>query len=513
VRSVEYPNRVEDLVVLNFKSSRRIGFTVRPAVSGRFSLIVWPDGLVDPNLFGHVELEIASESGPPAHAVMDLGSSNFRTFRTWRWSLIKAPEESSPLEDLARAVSGIDVIASARFETHSGAGTDEARVVAWSCHQPYTSDAAGTAELGVDASRVLSWYESVVREFAPHVVWGAGDSAYSDGTPATDFSSQVYGQGSWHHNPVNRAWLRSQYRSMYRHFWSLEQLRRVLSSCPHLFIWDDHEIHDGWGSEGQDFEPGNLEMFRLAKEVADEYILRAGPRLRLGGPDAHQAYLMGPLASFIFDTRTTRNYEAKRDRLISRQQFDDFAAFLRSIRRDANVTDLVTSTSVPFVGLRTWVTSLATRAPDLLNDALLTGVRDDVRDSWTSPGNIEALAAVLSALRAFMADRPDVRVTNVSGDVHVAHGFEIHVPRVSRPIRQLTTSALTNRVHPPDILLELIEISDQAFVDGVGDVQRIWKTVTDPNVLLMRIGRSEAEFTLKVWDRDSPGAQDVSLIA
>lgn len=298
---------------------------------------------------------------------------------------------------------------------------------------------------------------------------------------------------------------------MYRHYWSLEPMRRVMGNYPHLFIWDDHEIHDGWGSEGKDSNPGNRAMFRVAQEVAAEYILNSGPRVRPGGAEAHQAYILNGMASFIFDTRTSRNYEASKDRLISRSQFDDFVGFLESLRSKPQVTDVVLNTTVPFVGLKAWVNTLITRAPDLLNDHLLQGVRDDVRDGWTSPGNIETLSAVLEALRRFMAERPDVRVINVSGDIHVANAFEIHIPGASRPIYQVTSSAITNRHHPPDLVASATDISSSEFIEGVGQVRRIWDTVTDPNILLMRVGSGRSEFTLKVWSEDPEQRRDRTL--
>lgn len=376
---------------------------------------------------------------------------------------------------------------------------------------PFETADDGRAILGGESQRILEWYANQVEAFSPHVVWGAGDTAYSDGTEATDFSSQVYENEGWQRNRERIAWLRTEYRRMYRHYWSLEPMRRIMGAYPHLFIWDDHEIHDGWGSEGRHFSPGNLQMFEVAKEVAGEYILNSGPRVRPRGGEAHQAYVLNGMASFIFDTRSTRNYESRKDRLISRSQFDDFVAFLDSAREHPRVTDLVLNTTVPFVGLKSWVTSLITRAPHLLNDNLLQGVRDDVRDGWTSPGNIETLSAVLDALRRFMGERPEVRVINVSGDIHVANAFEIHVPGASRPIYQLTSSAITNRHHPPDALASVIEISSAEDIEGVGQVRRIWDTVTDPNVLFMRIGAGGSEFTLKVKTQEADPSPDLSL--
>lgn len=510
MRSIAYPNALADLVVLGFRGAGRIGFTVRPLDPGQYRLVTWPEGLPDPDLFAHVPLEFTSATGPPAHATIDLSKHRARGLSAWRWAVVPTSDLTSPLDDLARAAFGADAIARGGFLAPDVNQT-EARCVAWSCHMPYESEGNRRAVLGPDAREILDWYAAEVRSFKPHVIWGGGDTSYSDGTEATDFSNQVYDRGAWYKSAENRAWLRDEYRRMYRHFWSLDPMRGVLAEFPHLFIWDDHEIHDGWGSEGKDFEPGNVEMFRAAREVAEEYILHAGPRVRPDGREAHQAYVLGAMAAFVFDTRSARNYEAPRDRLISREQFEDFVSFLRILRNSARVTHLVTNTSVPFVGLRDWVTALATRAPDLLNDVVLSGIRDDVRDSWTSPGNIETLTAVLRALRSFMLERPDVRVINVSGDIHVANAFEIHVPGAPRPIYQLTTSAITNRHHPPGIVGTITEIGDAADIDGVGFVRRIWETVTDPNILLMRIGQGQTEFTLKVWDRESPGSKDLAL--
>jgi hypothetical protein len=510
MRSIEYPNTVAELVVIEFRGLGRVGFGVRPVREGQYRLLLWPEGLPDPDLYAEVLLEFPSASGPPAHAVVDLSNYRASPFATWDWAVVATSGASSSLDDLARAAFGSDAIASGRIPVYTAHQVADARFVAWSCHQPYVTE-GNRAVLEEHADEILRWYADEVRRFRPHVVWGGGDSSYSDGTEATDFSNQVYDQGAWYENPEHRAWLRQEYRRMYRHFWSLEPMRRVMAEFPHLFIWDDHEIHDGWGSEGKDFEAGNVEMMKIAQEVAEEYILRAGPRVRSTGREAHQAYLMGPMAAFIFDTRSTRNYEASRDRLISRQQFEDFVQFLGSLRGRSQVRYLILNTSVPFVGLLEWVTSLATRAPDVLNDTVLAGIRDDVRDSWTSPGNIETFTAVLSALRTYMLQRPDTVVVNVSGDIHVANAFEIYVPGFLRPIYQLTSSAITNRTHPPGIVGTLIEIGDSAYIEGVGEVRRIWETVTDPNVLFGRVTSGRAEFTLKVWDPDSPGSKDLSL--
>jgi hypothetical protein len=510
MRTIDYPNALQDLVVLEYAAPDRMGFSIKPLQPGLFRLMVWPRGMADADLFRHALMEFEFAAGPPKRVTMDLVGSPHRAFRFWEWTLIPTREKATPLEDLGRALFGLENTHRGVFELVPPERANRARCVAWSCHMPYETR-NGVAVMEKNALKILDWYAKEVRKFRPDVIWGGGDTAYSDGTSATDFANEVYGKGTWYRNPESREWLRREYRKMYRHFWSLEPMRMVLASYPHLFIWDDHEIRDGWGSEGIDFRPGNLEMFRIAKDVAEEFILNSGPRIRPDGFEAHQAYVTGPLAAFIFDTRSRRNYEIPGEKLISREQFEDFTAFLDIVKADSNVTDLITQTSVPFVGLRTWTTELITRLPKFLTDWALRGVRDDVRDSWTSPGNLPTLSAVLDALRFFMAKRPDVRVTNVSGDIHVAQAYKIIMPGATAPIHQVTTSAITNRTHPSDLVAALIEISRDEFIPGVGLVSRVWDTVTEPNILTIDISGGRAKFDLKVWNQEHPGESDLSL--
>jgi len=209
---------------------------------------------------------------------------------------------------------------------------------------------------------------------------------------------------------------------------------------------------------------------------------------------------MGSTAVFVFDTRSVRNYEASANPLISDQQFEDFREFLNRIADNGQVTDVITLTTVPFVNLRTWVEELMTRVPDLINEAILQGIRDDVRDGWASPNNFSTFQAVIREISAFMRRRTDVQVWNVSGDIHVANAFMIVPEGLNRPIFQITTSALTNRSAPPAIIREITEIEDELTVDGIGAVYRIWPTVADPNFLCIQSNNGRTKFALKSFD-------------
>jgi PhoD-like phosphatase len=510
MRSIVYPNDVTDIVAVEFRGAGRVGFLVRPKTAGRFRLLLWPQSAPDPALVLERLIDLPSADGPPVHVVFDLARHPAREMTRWQWAIVPTESRDRWLADFAAAVGGQPLLAG-MFLFEPPALVSEARTVVWSCHEPYDTGPLGEAVLYETTIPTLQWFASSVRGFDPHVVWGGGDAAYSDGTKATNFSDQVYDQGDWYRSPELVRWLRDEYRNMYRHFWSLPEFAAVLRTVPHLFMWDDHEIHDGWGSEGKDFVPGNVAMFEIARQVAHEYTLNAGPRISRGYAEAHQAYVLGTAAAFIFDTRTVRNYEAQDERLVSRQQFDDFHEFLDRVSRRSDITDIITCTTVPFVNLRTWVEEFASNAPDLLNDALLQGIRDDVRDGWASPRNMSTLQAVLEEIGAAMRRRSDVRFWNVSGDIHVANAFAIVLPGAVRPLMQVTTSAISNRALPPAAVRALTEIGDELYLDGIGEVYRVWKTVPDPNALFIRIGGGQAQFTLRALAADGSGEYSMTL--
>ena len=227
-RSIKYPNAIEDIVVVEFRDVSKIGFTVRPKYPGRYRLMSWPSGMPDTELFIHSVLIFSTQDGPPSHCVFDFSNHIARDIAEWQWVLVKAELEGNVLTDFANAVTNNRIVANGSFELFLPNYLKEVRTLAWSCHMPYDTSDNGVAIAEEDSAAILEWYESEARKFHPHVIWGSGDSAYSDGTEGTDFSNQVYDKGKWYHSPANRNWLRSEYRNMYRHFWSLRPMSRVM---------------------------------------------------------------------------------------------------------------------------------------------------------------------------------------------------------------------------------------------------------------------------------------------
>lgn len=505
---IDYPVELRDLVVVGWKGLRVRSFTIRPRLGGHYRFCLWPSRFPESGWVVRHDLHFPGEGSAPVHVRFDLDAQRARGFEEWSWALVRLADERAWLPD-SELLFGDRSIASGRVVFPGRLPPSEVRTIVWSCHQPF-EDEDGRAVLHPSTTRIMPWYEQMVGAFRPDVIWGAGDTAYSDAKPPTNFADRVYNRQGWHLSAEGRQWLRDAYARMYRYHWSLPAMQSVMGTWPHLFMWDDHEIRDGWGSEEADFRDGNAAMFDVARAVADEYILNAGPRLREDG-DAHQAYVTGSQANFVFDGRSSRNYGGGHGQIISPGQMEDFRRFLARVSTHRAVEYLFIGSAVPLIYLKSILVRLGSEAPKFLTDAA-AGVRDDLRDSWDSPGNRDALKALLATLRDFQFGRPDVQIAILAGDVHVANAFEIWPPGFVRPFYHITSSAITNRDHVPDLVSLLGQLDRIETHPDLGAIRRLWPEISDPNVLCVRTTPGRAEFTLRVLPLDNSAARDQVLV-
>ena len=507
-KSIEYPNFPKSIVLIGWIREYGRSFTVRPNTSGTFSLFIWPRGAPSLDWATEYRISFSSVYDDPQRLEFDSTKKYLPKWFEWDWALVKQGS-GRPSLGLSDAVFGGDRVAWGRFDFAERMEPQEVRTLIWSCNQPYVTTELGEGMLNTLVSEIMPWYQRTAIDFHPSTIWGLGDTAYSDGTKSTDFTDQVYNTPGWELDQNSRQSLKNAYRNMFRHHWSFSEMQYVMGNFPHIMSWDDHEIHDGYGSEELDFTDGNIAMFEIAREVSDKYILNCGPRIRTVG-DAHQAYILGSQANFIFDSRSSRNYADSGGQIISQEQLEDFRSFCESIIDDQNVKFLILGTTVPFIYLKDSVVGLGSIAPKELTD-LLGGVRDDLRDSWRSPGNELALREIISILRLVLVHRSDLNVLNVSGDVHVSNAFQIWPIGFTKPFYQITSSALTNREHLSELASEVLELDDFQIVSDLGIVRRIWPEIRDPNLLCIRTVGSKTHIELKVLPVDGSKAENQYL--
>ena len=340
--AIKYPNRLNDIAVVGRLNDWHRSFLLRPKYGGRFLFLMYPKDNITPETVIERQFNLQAFNSAPALINISI-PQQLRFFDTWEWRVVKtegANDDEDRFDELdALAISDGMLTGrnSAQLAKHAMAEksfsslvfqiratisgeivfeeertSDKAKIAVWSCHQPYGSE-NGKAVVKPENEKMLSWYQKWMEHFSPHMVWMLGDSVYSDGTDALDFVKQVYDQKGWQDNWAKRKDLLSLYRLNYRYHWSFEPMQAVMRRFPHLGMWDDHEIRDGYGSDENDFQDCNQAIKQIARQAAEEYLFQYSPKLRSestrnSGVDNHQAYVNNTVASFVFDGRNSRNY-------------------------------------------------------------------------------------------------------------------------------------------------------------------------------------------------------------
>ncbi|MFO7668189.1 MAG: alkaline phosphatase D family protein [Bacteroidales bacterium] len=595
LKSVKYPNRLNDVAVVGRRGDWHRSFLLRPKYGGRYLFLIYPKEYIDQETIIARPFQLQAFNSAPELLDIYIPAS-LRVFETWEWKVFKtegATEEEEDYNELdalefsdgllggrsatrqaRRAMeeqSYSTLIYQARATIEGEVAFEEERVSAsasiamWSCHQPYASE-DGKAVVKESCRPILEWYRQVIDTFSPHMIWMLGDSVYSDGTGTLDFVRQVYDRRGWQENDAMRKDLLSLYRLNYRFHWSFEALQKVMRKFPHLGMWDDHEIRDGYGSEESDFKECNVAIKQIASQAAEEYLFQYSPKLRSeslrnSAVDNHQAYVNGPVAAFIFDGRNSRNYGENMPvpsevpllasalagialgfatgglggavvggvagtvagaelsakivdiyrwnnpgEVVSDLQLKDFERYCNHIKSQPRIKYLIMGNSVPFIYILDFVESIAAESAIAGTD---TGknMRDDIRDSWHSPANRRQLSKLIDILRNLHHERGDIEIINTSGDIHLSNAYVFQPEGFQKPLFQVTSSALTN--NPPDVegILNLLSvdgpISQNASNSEFGKMERLWYEGESQNFLTISADQNAIELHLHVYDPEN----------
>ncbi|MFB9058039.1 alkaline phosphatase D family protein [Mariniflexile ostreae] len=510
LKKINYPVAPHNIILMGQPEPFSKSWIISPLQRGDYTFVVHPKGMIklDFSIFRFDFFCKAHDHAP--ERVLFKVPKFLQQVVAWEWHLIKwemdmALEIKKDVPSLSTLLYEYRPTASGTFKIKNEVFNSDYKLLIWSCNQPFETNENDEVVLEAHANVIFEWYKNQVKSITPDMVWGLGDTAYSDGTIATDFINQYYDNAQALHLQEGKDNLLKSYRRMYKAHWSFEPLQQVMRNYPHITIWDDHEIRDGWGSEENDFLKSNTLIYQQAKRAAQEFILNNGPRIHPTGKqnsnteDAHQAYITAPIASFVFDGRSSRRYNDPSGKVISASQLQDFKSFCEVLVYNKEVKFLIMGSAVPFINLVDFIENIGSKLPDALNN-LLGELRDDVRDSWHSPGNIAQLKELIDVLRQLHRNRPDINMINVSGDIHVANLYAFQPLGFQRALYQVTTSALTNRSHPSDKLNELIQVSTEVSTEALGVITRIWQTVSDPNFLKIEPDGQFLKLTLKVFD-------------
>jgi hypothetical protein len=462
-KKILWPGECKSFAVLFYVSNEARGLLVCPADAGEYVVVF------ENNVSKHKITFQTSIEYPCANFDVPIPFN-------WRYKIVQRKKKICVLEGYIEAGNNTSA---------------EQNFVLWSCNQPF--EKKGTKQ-SKKAQGVYEWYLTALEKINPDIIFAIGDTIYCDAKNGINFVKKVRKE-QWQ----NTDKIYALYVEAYRRHWSLPEFSQALAKFPHIITYDDHEIYDGCGSEKR-VDEANIKLFNAATRAADIFVFQNGPLCRRDShTDNHQIYREKRVATFIFDTRTSRRYK---ERLFSDQQFWDFKKFLDTTTNDCEIRALFLITPVPVVCLREgWLREIS-EFPDFAQS--LTGVRDDVRDQWASEGSKEQLKQILSVLKNFQENRPDVHIVFLSGDIHVANAFSFKPSGFSTQLYQVTSSALTNPQHAPKIIRELIHIPGGPFYNGnlFGIVERLWPDVDEQNFLHIKVAPSGIQFLLYVFESD-----------
>lgn len=288
---------------------------------------------------------------------------------------------------------------------------------------------------------------------------------------------QIYADALWSAEPLFRAWhdlprserrrapftdalrraARAFYVRTYLERWSQPEVADCLARIPALMMWDDHDVFDGWGSHAPEDQgsPVFQGVFAAARESFRAFQRMAAPaEVPAGTLDGTPGFTFGHVAGDTAILALDLRSERTRDRVMSAATWGAVVAWLdRLASAVPRPRHLLVMTSIPVV------------YPDLSAVEAFLGalpgtqeLEDDLRDHWHSrPHKGERLRLLH---RLFGVSEAGVRVTFLSGDVHVAAVGIVESSRSAvRPnagvMNHLTSSAI---VHPPPPALVLYAI-------------------------------------------------------
>lgn len=318
------------------------------------------------------------------------------------------------------------------FRTLSADPDAQIDFVVMSCHNPAVAQEDGFEGHAVwaDLPQIISRHSNQNVRFALLV----GDQVYAD-----EWQERIRQEAT------EEGRLRL-YLEVYRRHWSNIYYRRVLCRLPAVMMWDDHDITDGWGSEEASFDGKSAEFkpdwqrlfdaafksFSLMQASRNPAPLAQNPR---DGLDF--AFRAGRWGFVFLDLRTNRN--VRRQQLLTAAQADRIRQWVEANREGMRalfvISPVVFSHGSPlledftvkawpfvmkwvdwFASITRWGKGLQTRFMKSLGD-----IRDDIRDSWSSPENSAQADDMLNYLFGVQNDpEHPIAVVVLSGDIHTS---------------------------------------------------------------------------------------------
>jgi len=329
----------------------------------------------------------------------------------------------------------VDLNATTRPDNDS----NSVRFLASSCFQPFRyKEPYGISLSTVEVLRALHARSQDVSANAPHFSVMAGDQIYVDPGAELKDSGTGTNQLAYLFGPRSdklRSYLKEApdfLNELYRLHFGLYPFDGTLKHIPSIMMWDDHDIRDGWGSQGDEwmrgwrsygqFSQDAFQAWQAARnpnfpslDKAGVWIGDNGDRLpsHTASSPRHQGFSFdwGMGTFFIADSRTVRNF-GKGIGLGDSQLADirDWVNRQKTPDRRDLPRVLVFSFPVPLAGMK---------QREVGFDGTLIGkghLKDDSHDrSWSLP---DERLMILRLLADHVRAHPNHSLLLLTGDVH-----------------------------------------------------------------------------------------------
>ena len=268
----------------------------------------------------------------------------------------------------------------------------------------------GAYEVSDPAQRYVMWprLRAQIESGDVDLVIHAGDQVYSD--PLLErYIPKLDDEGGA--PPELLGPLIEEFRRIYLDAWTVPEVADVLTSCPSIMMWDDHDICDGWGSNDGDDRPSRDVIFRAAGQAFIEFQASHNPA-RIDPTSFACAFSHADEAFLLLDGRSHRSY--RDGRVLGAAQLDVARRWLAAQPQTLQRSYLVLG--IPPVHANAKISSAFTHQKWL---PIHKDFAADLRDGWTSPNNARECAVLMDVLFEFLDTHAATEVTILAGDVHV----------------------------------------------------------------------------------------------
>jgi hypothetical protein len=368
-------------------------------------------------------IAIATNGGEPVHV-----AANFLddTRRALRWVPLSSEIPSGASlhlfvtrgeEHVADRTITLRRVAST---THDVVGHDRFSFLTTSCNEPFAYE-SGESVGHIRAAQINSYNlfrrrvlgeiditdsDGVLRP-APSLSIGLGDQIYVDPDPKAQGHGVAFFGGDrsdqWFVNSTESPAL---FDVVYRYNWSIPPLADALEAIPSVSVWDDHEIRDGWGSQGDE----HLRLWRDYYESA-QHAFQAYER---SNHEPTTFDLRPRVHVFLTDPRSHREWSshAEARHVLGDSQFERLSVWLSTPRPAGSEGHLYV------IGLGAPISRHSRLGQDTAGALFgsLPETQDDIRDSWGE--NQVERARLANLLRDHVHDNPNDRFLLLAGDIH-----------------------------------------------------------------------------------------------